>query len=177
MKKEKICCFITNDLCNFVVREKENCISDGKKEALKKELERLIEEDGVTTFLTALEAGYDLFCAKHIAEIKEEKGLSLISYLAFEGQQKDYGEEELDDFYYVASCCDKENLLFRNRIFGGKNVRDLQMIDKSDILLVFWDSVAPYTAPLIKEAGEKGKKIILADPFNDSSLATFKQCS
>ena len=156
MKKKKTCCVISNDFCNFnylfLTKTKKEEINKKFSEALLKIKEKM----GVTNFIMGLEEGAELVSAEQLL-IKED--CSLECALAFEEQASSYSERERERFFSILEKCNKITLTSLKRDFGCKNKRDRYMIDKSDIILCFWDKYSPYTGELLQYAAALDKTI------------------
>lgn len=158
MKKEKTCCIISNDFCNFSFLQLEKKEKQKIKEKAVEEIEKL-RSDGVKNFISALEEGVDLFAADYISRTKKENE-TLECAVAFEEQAKNYSEKQREDYFSLCEKCDTLSFVSRKRNFGCKTKRDRYMIEQSDIVLCFWDKFAPYTGELLQFAVTKNKKIV-----------------
>lgn len=158
MKKEKTCCIITNDFCNFDFLSKEKKEKEKIKAKAVEEITKL-RNDGVQNFISALEEGIDIFITDYIMKTKGEKE-SLECAVAFEEQAKNYSEREREKYFCLCESCDTLSFVSRKRDFGCKTKRDRYMIEQSDIVLCFWDKFAPYTGELLQYAVTRDKKII-----------------
>lgn len=167
MKKEKVCCFISGAFMPVLKNKK-------FKEKIRKEIERLIEEEEVTAFYTGMEAGADLFAADCVLSFKENFNVSLHCVIPFEEQASTFSEKTRDLYFSVAQRCDSEKLFKTKRDFSCRKDRDIYMIEKSDIVFLFWDMKAPYTSSLLPYAS-KDKKIIVVDPAFSQRNSTFRR--
>lgn len=158
MKKEKTCCIITNDFCNFAFLQKEK---EEKKEILKKAVEKIknLRENGITSFISGMEEGLDLSLTEYILNTKKERD-TLECAVAFEDQAKEYSEKERNTYFSLCEKCDTLSFVSKKRIFGCKTKRDKYMIEQSDFILCFWDKIAPYTGELLQYAASLNKKIL-----------------
>lgn len=156
MKKEKTCCIISNDFCNFnylfLTKAKKEEINKKFSEALLKIKEKM----GVTSFIMGLEEGAELLSAE---QLLLNGDCSLECALAFEEQSSSYSHKERERFFTILEKCNKITLTSQKRDFGCKNKRDRYMIEKSDIVLCFWDKYSPYTGELLQYAAALDKAI------------------
>ncbi len=174
MKNQKVCCFITGAFIPFLKDEDKDYKKKEALEKIKGEIENLIEKENVKVFYTGMEEGADLFAADCVLSLKEKKDVSLHCVIPFEEQARDFSEETRDLYFSVAERCDSEIMLNKKRTFSCRKDRDIYMIEKSDIVFLFWDMKAPYTSSLLPYAS-KNKKIIVVDPSFSQHNSTFRR--
>lgn len=156
MEKNKTCCIITNDFCNFNYIQSSKQKKERIKERVISSINEILEEEKITTLISALETGVDLFATQYILK---NKNIFLECALSFEEQASSYKESERDKYFSVLERCDKLTLVNKKRVFGCKTKRDKYMIENCDIILCFWDKIAPYTGELLQYAASLNKKI------------------
>ena len=174
MKNQKVCCFISGAFMPFFENKEEDYNKKEITEKIKEEIKNLIEKENVNVFYTGMEEGADLFCAECVLSFKKNNDISLNCVIPFEEQAKDYCEETRDLYFSVAQRCDNEIMLNKKRNFSCRKERDIYMIEKSDIVFLFWDMKAPYTSSLLKVAS-KNKKIIVVDPSFSRHNSSFRR--
>ena len=113
MNKQKVCCFTGHrpQKLSFGFNEQdERCIK--LKEALKEAIVRMIEENGVTDFISGMAIGTDIFAAGIVLELKKKyPQLWLECALPCETQAAKWREADRDRYFDIISQCDKETLL------------------------------------------------------------------
>lgn len=163
MKNEKVCCFISGTFMPFLNGERFEPEENRVDVKIKKEIDDLIEKQNVTVFYTGMEEGADLFAADYILSLKEKNNLSLHCVIPYEEQAANYSEESRNLYYSVAQRCDSETMLNKKRTFSCRLDRDIYMIEKSDIVFLYWDMKAPYTSSLIPYFQKK--ELVVVDPL------------
>lgn len=171
--KNKTCCFITNDFCNYLYTGKKEERRISTEEKIKEEILKVAETCDNLSFLSGMEAGVDLYATEFVISLKENKNIFLECVLPYENVHEKLKEKDRDKFFFVTEHCDKETIIHKKRIFGCKRDRDIYMINKSDVLFVFWDKISPYTGELLQLALELNKEIIYIDPALSKSVAHF----
>ena len=92
----------------------ERCIT--LKQTLRSEIIRLIEHEGVTHFISGMALGIDMYAAEIVLGLKSRyKGIILEIAIPCESQAEKWTEEQRDRYFDIASKCDKETLIQRNR--------------------------------------------------------------
>lgn len=171
--KNKTFTFITNDFCNFLYTDKTDERRFSTEEKIKEEILRIAEMCDSISFISGMEAGVDLFAAEFVLSLKENKNIYLECVFPYENAHEKLKEKDRDKFFYVAEHCDTETFIHKKRTFGCKRDRDIYMINKSDIIFVFWDKISPYTGELLQLALELNREIIYIDPALSKSVARF----
>ncbi len=123
--------------CGFICPSDDSITNDSElKKLIVEELKRLITHKHITRFLSGMNLGGDLLCSEAVLQLKNSyPHISLESVFPYENQAERWTEDQRDQYYEIASQCDKETLLqyhfdekclFRHRRY---------IADKSDIIL------------------------------------------
>lgn len=174
MKNKKACCFITGAFTPFFKNDCKDAQKSRLEEKIRTEIKKLIEKENVNVFYTGMEAGADLFAADYILSYKDSCDVSLHCVIPFEEQSAGYDEKTRDLYFSVAQRSDSEIMFRRKREFSCRKNRDIYMIEKSDVVILFWDMKSPYTFSLLPYASNK-KKIIVVDPLFSQHNSTFRR--
>ena len=88
----------------------ERCIA--LKQTLRAEIIRLIEQEGVTHFISGMALGVDMYAAEIVLGLKSSyEGITLESAIPCESQAEKWTEKQRDRYFEIASKCDKETLI------------------------------------------------------------------
>ena len=88
----------------------ERCIA--LKQTLRAEIIRLIEQEGVTHFISGMALGVDMYAAEIVLGLKSSyEGITLESAIPCESQAEKWTEKQRDRYFEIASKCDKETLV------------------------------------------------------------------
>lgn len=88
----------------------ERCIA--LKQTLRAEIIRLIEQKGVTHFISGMALGVDMYAAEIVLGLKSSyEGITLESAIPCESQAEKWTEKQRDRYFEIASKCDKETLI------------------------------------------------------------------
>ncbi len=92
--------------------------SDGRCAALKEKLRSLIiwmiEEEGVTHFISGMAQGVDLYAAEIVLELKEKyPQITLECAIPYERQAAYWSEPLRNRYFSIAERCDQETMLQR----------------------------------------------------------------
>ena len=89
--------------------EDERCID--LKKALREQIINLIENEGVTHFISGMAIGVDMYAAEIVLGLKASYlGITLESAIPCESQAAKWSEALRDRYFDIASKCDKENM-------------------------------------------------------------------
>ena len=90
--------------------EDERCID--LKKALREQIINLIENEGVTHFISGMAIGVDMYAAEIVLGLKASYlGITLESAIPCESQAAKWSEALRDRYFDIASKCDKETLI------------------------------------------------------------------
>ena len=141
----------------------ERCIS--LKQVLRTEIVKLIENEGVTHFISGMAIGVDMFAAEIILDLKSVyPKLSLESAIPCETQAAKWTEEQRERYYYIASKCDKETMLQNHYTPDCMHKRNRYMVDQADYIIAVWDGRPSGTGTTVAYAQKQGKPIKVINP-------------
>lgn len=90
--------------------EDERCID--LKKTLREQIINLIENEGVTHFISGMAIGVDMYAAEIVLGLKASyPGITLESAIPCESQAAKWSEALRDRYFDIASKCDKETLI------------------------------------------------------------------
>ena len=166
MNKQKVCCFTGHRSQKLPFRfneQDERCIK--LKEALKEEIEQIIEENGVTDFISGMAIGTDIFAAEIVLGMKKRyPQLWLECAIPCENQAAKWREADRDRYFDIISRCDKETLLQTRYTPNCMQNRNKYMVDKSDYVIAVWDGTPSGTGNTVRYAEKCNKKVIIINP-------------
>ena len=150
---KNICCFIGH---------KEIDETQELKAKLCKEIERLIEDEGVITFLFGSKSRFDSLCLELVTQLKEKHPHIKRVYVRAE-------HPVIDDSYKAYLLRSYEDTYYPEKIVGAGKAsyveRNREMIDKSRFCVFFYDSASVVTRKSGTEIAlayaKKKKKIII----------------
>lgn len=166
MNKQKVCCFTGHrpQKLPFGLNEQdERCIR--LKEALREEIVRMIQENGVTDFISGMAIGTDVFAAEIVLELKKQyPQLWLECTIPCENQAAKWREADRDRYFDIISRCDKETLLQTRYTPDCMQNRNKYMVDKSDYVIAVWDGTPSGTGNTMRYAKKCDKEVIIINP-------------
>lgn len=127
------------------------------------ELDKLIRQlsdEGVTTFITAMNRGAETVCAAAVLKLKSQRpGIRLEAALPFEEQAKDWSEAERDRYFRIIEKCDAETLVGRKYTPASADECYRYMLDNSDTVIIS-ESSKKDLAYIIGSKGYENKRYI-----------------
>jgi len=150
-----------NDTCCFI-GHKEIDETQELKAKLCKEIESLIEDEGVDTFLFGSKSRFDSLCLELVTQLKEKHPHIKRVYVRAE-------HPVIDDSYKAYLLRSYEDTYYPEKIVGAGKAsyveRNHEMIDKSRFCVFFYDSASVATRKSGTEIAlayaKKKKKIII----------------
>ena len=123
--------------CGFICPTDDTLTTDsGLRSSIIEELKRLITQEHVTRFLSGMNLGGDLLCSEAVLQLKNSyPHILLESVFPYENQAEHWTEEQRDQYYEIASQCDKETLLQYHFDEKCLFLHKKYIADKSDIIL------------------------------------------
>lgn len=118
--------------------EDERCID--LKKTLREQIINLIENEGVTHFISGMAIGVDMYAAEIVLGLKASyPGITLESAIPCESQAAKWSEALRDRYFDIASKCDKETLIQTHYSPDCMDKRNRYMVDHADVLIAVWD--------------------------------------
>ena len=140
----------------------ERCVA--LKQKLRNEIIRLIEENGVTHFISGMAIGVDMYSAEIVLGLKAKYNITLECAIPCETQAEKWSEPLRNRYYEIASKCDKEAMLQHHYTPGCMDKRNRYMVDHADYIIAVWDGRASGTSKTVRYAQHQGKPIRVINP-------------
>lgn len=164
--KSRTCAFTGHRSQNlpFGFREEDGrCVA--LKQVLRGEIIKLIEQEGVTHFISGMAIGVDMYAAEMVLELKARYPMiTLESVIPCETQALRWSEELRDRYYDIASRCDKETLVQTHYTPDCMRKRNWYMVDQADVILAVWDGKPSGAGKTILYARGQGKLVRVIHP-------------
>ena len=137
------------------------------KKVLRNEIINLIENEGVTHFISGMAIGVDMYAAEIVLGLKASyPGITLESAIPCEGQAAKWSEALRDRYFDIASKCDKETLIQTHYSPDCMDKRNRYMVDHADVLIAVWDGSPSGTGKTVRYAHQQGKSVTVIDPVS-----------
>ena len=141
----------------------ERCIA--LKKVLRNEIINLIENKGVTHFITGMAIGVDMYAAEIVHGLKASyPGITLESAIPCENQAEKWIEEQRDRYFDIAAKCDKETMIQCQYTPDCMHKRNRYMVDQADFIVAVWDGRPSGTGKTVQYAQRQGKPIVIINP-------------
>ena len=141
----------------------ERCIA--LKQTLRAEIIRLIEQEGVTHFISGMALGVDMYAAEIVLGLKSSyEGITRESAIPCESQAEKWTEKQRDRYFEIASKCDKETLIQHHYTSDCMHKRNRYMVDQADFIIAVWDGRPSGTGKTVQYAQRQGKLVIIINP-------------
>ena len=145
--------------------EDERCID--LKKTLREQIINLIENEGVTHFISGMAIGVDMYAAEIVLGLKASyPGITLESAIPCESQAAKWSEALRDRYFDIASKCDKETLIQTHYPPDCMDKRNRYMVDQADVLIAVWDGSPSGTGKTVRYAHQQGKSVTVIDPVS-----------
>lgn len=144
--------------------ENECCIN--LKKTLREQIINLIENEGVTHFISGMAIGVDMYAAEIVLDLKARyPNITLESAIPCETQAVKWSMAQRERYYDIAARCDKETMLQSRYSPDCMDKRNRYMVDHADFIIAVWDGRPSGTGKTVTYArGRNGKSIIVIDP-------------
>lgn len=141
----------------------ERCIA--LKQTLRAEIIRLIEQEGVTHFISGMALGVDMYAAEIVLGLKSSyEGITLESAIPCESQAEKWTEKQRDRYFEIAFKCDKETLIQHHYTSDCMHKRNRYMVDQADFIIAVWDGRPSGTGKTVQYAQRQGKLVTIINP-------------
>ena len=145
--------------------EDERCIN--VKKVLREQIINLIENEGITHFISGMAIGVDMYAAEIVLGLKASYlGITLESAIPCESQSAKWSEVLRDRYFDIASKCDKETLIQTHYSPDCMDKRNRYMVDHADVLIAVWDGSPSGTGKTVRYAHQQGKPVIIINPVS-----------
>ena len=140
----------------------ERCVA--LKQKLRNEIITLIEENGVTHFISGMAIGVDMYAAEIVLGLKAKYNITLECAIPCETQAEKWSEPLRNRYFEIASKCDKETLLQQRYTPDCMHKRNRYMVDQADFIIAVWDGRVSGTSKTVRYAQHQGKPIRVINP-------------
>ncbi len=135
------------------------------KQILRKDIIHMIEDFGVTHFISGMALGVDTFAAEIVLEMKAKyPQVQLECAIPHETQSKHWPELSRNRFFDLVSRCDTETLLQTQYTTDCHQRRNRYMVDQSDYVIAVWDGQAGGTESTVRYARKCKKNVLVINP-------------
>ena len=139
--------------------EDERCID--LKKNLREQIINLIENEGVTHFISGMAIGVDMYAAEIVLGLKASyPGITLESAIPCESQAAKWSEALRDRYF------DKETLIQTHYSPDCMDKRNRYMVNQADVLIAVWDGSPSGTGKTVRYAHQQGKSVTVIDPVS-----------
>ena len=129
--------------------------------------------DGKKTFYCGMAKGFDLLCGKAVADVKKlaaDKDIELIAVIPYKKQSDGFSEMYKKLYDIVLSEADRRVVIsegYHKSCFAKRNE---YMVDRSGLVITYFDGQSGGTAGTLKYAAKKGRKIINIADYDISDI-------
>lgn len=168
MKKsiKNTCCFIGSRPQNLSYQFQEqhpSCVL--LKELLKKEIELIITEKGITHFITGMALGVDQWAAEIVLEMKKSYPFATLeSAIPYEEQAAKWTTDQRERYYAIARQCDTETMMQGVYTKDCMQKRNRYMVDSSQIVIAVWNGRPGNAGSTVKYAKAYNREIVYINP-------------
>ena len=144
--------------------EHPNCIT--LKLKLASEIEQM-RKKGVTTFLTGMAQGPDIWCAELVLDLKHaypDAEIQLIAVLPFEGQADRWHEAYRERYFSILARADDVFTLQAQYTKGCMQRRNRYLVDSSAHMIAVYSGKRGATQFTVDYAVQKGLDIVILNP-------------
>ena len=135
------------------------------KEKLRSLIIRMMEEEGVTHFISGMAQGVDMYAAEIVLELKKRyPQITLECAIPYERQAVRWPEALRNRYFSIAERCDQETMLQRQYTPDCLRKRNQYMVDRADIVLAVWNGSPSGTGQTVWYAREAGKPVWILRP-------------
>ena len=141
--------------------------TDGIRNHLKREIERLYTENGITVFYAGGATGFDALASETVIERRtEHPGIRLVIVMPHKEQAKRWSVEEKAQHEHIKSSADEVICLAEHYYRGCMQCRNRYMVDRSSICICYLTQDTGGTAYTVKYARKQGLSVInLAEEY------------
>lgn len=147
----------------------ERCIA--LKRVLHKEIVKLIENEGVTHFVSGMAIGVDMFAAEIVIGLKAlYPSITLEGAIPCESQAEKWNVKLQERYHNILSECDKVTRIQRHYTSDCMHKRNKYMVDHADFIIAVWDGRPSGTGVTVKYAQEHHKIVNIIDPKKSQQI-------
>lgn len=120
---------------------------------------------GIRTFLSGMAVGFDLAAAEAVLACREEMpGLRLKAVVPFSGQESRFSAPDRERFHRVLAAADETIVLSAVFHRGCYAVRNDYLVDRSSVLIAWYDGSPGGTRYTVRRARRKGRHVVHLHP-------------
>ncbi len=135
------------------------------KDELRNMIIDLIDNHGVSHFISGMALGVDMIAAEIVLELKKNyPNITLECAIPCETQARKWTEKYRDRYFSIIEMSDKETLLQTHYTADCMHKRNRYMVDKSDYVIAVWNGSSSGTGKTVLYAKENNKQIIQIKP-------------
>ena len=137
------------------------------KSVMQDQIVKLIENKGVTHFISGMALGVDIYAAEIVLNLKTKyPHITLESAIPCETQAIKWSVTARERYYNIAAKCDKETMLQREYTPDCMENRNRYMVDHADYILAVWNGSPSGTGKTVRYAHQQGKPVIIINPVS-----------
>jgi uncharacterized phage-like protein YoqJ len=165
--KMNTCCFTGHRPIKFHYgydEEHPDCVR--LKEVLTVEIEKM-RKKGVTTFLSGMAMGVDIWCAEIILNLKQtypNEEIHLIAVIPHEGQANRWSIEYRERYFNILERADETTTLQTQYTKGCMQARNHYMVNASDHIIAVLNGESGGTKYTVDYAVEQGLDTVVINP-------------
>ena len=128
------------------------------KSVMRDQIVALIENEGVTHFITGMALGVDMYAAEIVLDLKSKyPHITLESAIPCETQAIKWSVASRERYYNIAAKCDKETMLQREYTPDCMDKRNRYMVDHADYILAVWNGCPSGTGNTVRYANRSSR--------------------
>lgn len=137
------------------------------KYKLRMEIVRMLEDVGVSYFISGMAIGVDMYAAEIVLDLKSTyyPGIKLECVIPCESQPEKWTKALQERYAAIVEKCDKRTLLQKEYTPDCMEKRNRYMVDQANALIAVWDGRPSGTGKTVRYALEKKKPIRIIHPI------------
>lgn len=163
---QKVCCFTGHRPQSLPFRYNEKdirCVN--LKQRLNEEILRMINQNGVSHFISGMALGVDTYAAEIILALKKQWiQLTLECAVPCESQAIKWKERDRKRYFRIIEKADKETIIQTQYTNGCMEKRNRYMVEHSDYVIAVWDGSPSGTGKTVRYAQARNKPVIIINP-------------
>lgn len=137
------------------------------KEIIREQTIRLIEEKGITHFISGMALGVDMYAAEIVLDLKETYPcITLESAIPCETQASRWNAAMRERYRKLLDRCDRRTVLQARYTPDCMEKRNRYMVDHADCIIAVWNGKPGGTGNTVKYAERQKIPVILIDPIS-----------
>jgi uncharacterized phage-like protein YoqJ len=134
------------------------------KTKLAEEIEQMLEK-GVTTFITGLAQGTDIWAAETVLDLKQSNSkIRLTAVVPHEGQANNWSEHWRERYFQILEQSDETVVLQSHYIRGCMHKRNRYMVDRSAHIIAVFNGSSGGSKYTVDYAIKQGIHLVIIDP-------------